>query len=142
MTKDNPTIIVNNKEMRLLEARLYWLELKLGIVKVKLSDEEKEDYTKWRDFRENRNKLAKTLEKKAVYNRVTERAYVAEKLGDKIESLSDQKYTKIHAHKPKKGSEYTPCGVEGAVTSYVCKKCGQVYEDNILHKPTLNPFRG
>lgn len=142
MTKNKSMIMVNNKEMGLLEARLYWLELKLGIAKVKLSDEEKEDYTKWRDFRENRNQLAKKLERKATYHNISERAYVTEKLGDRIESLSDQKYTKIHAHKPKKGSEYTPSGVEGAVTSYVCKKCEQVYEDNILHEPTPNPFRG
>jgi|WetSurMetagenome_2_1015567.scaffolds.fasta_scaffold322788_2 hypothetical protein len=142
MFKNKPTIIFNNKEMNLLEARLYWLKLNLRIAEVELSDEENEDYTQWRDFRENRNALAKKLERSVTFHNISERAYVIDKLGEKIEFLSKKRYCKVHLHEPKKDSAYTLPGIEGAVTQCVCKRCGQVYEENTSDTPISNPFRG
>jgi len=162
MARYKPEVNFRGKEMGLLEARLYTLGLKLGIVNINLNEEEERCYLMWRNYREMKNKMAKECieeqgrerftKEDVVFKDLSERKYLIESLENKLisEKLTKNKiYCKEHGHKEEKNSAYTSPGIEGAVTHYACSRCGDIYEkestsyeDKNINKPIYNPFRG
>lgn len=151
MTKDKLNINFHEKETNLLEARLYLYGLRFGIVNLNLNEEENREYIKRLNFEKNRNELAKKIGK-SMRKELTERAYLIESLENKIVSTKIERnkiYCKKYGHKEDKKFSYTSSGVEGAVTHYICPRCGTVYKeganlpkDEDPNKKIHNPFRG
>jgi hypothetical protein len=151
MTKDKPKVSFYGKELNLLEARLYQLGLKWGLVDITLTEEDERDYLRWSDLRKNRNELSIKLASEKLFKDISEKKYLIENLEQMIDSTKTERkkfYCENHGgHKAKKGSEYTPTGCGGVI--YVsCARCGMAYEKGAKYKPEnldkkiMNPFKG
>jgi len=152
MSKYKPSVNFHEKEMSLLEAKLYLCGLKFYIVNADLNEEENIQYQKLLNLEKNRNELARKRVGINTRKEPTKRDYLINLLERKIDAtkmLEKMEYCKKHGHKEKKGSEYTPPSIDKKIVYVHCKTCGTVYEkkqspqkDKGLAEKTYNPFRG
>jgi len=147
MTKEKPKVIFQDKEMNLLEAKLYLVGLSLGIVNVSLMKDEENDYIRWKDIKNNRNEIARIKTGEILFKNINKKGYLIENLENKIESIEIAKkilYCNEHGHKEKKGN--IPKNI-GNINYVSCSRCGLSYEKNKPHnydkssnKNIYNPF--
>jgi hypothetical protein len=137
MVKDKPKVEFYGKGMSIPRAKIFSLELKLGLVSIITTEEDLQDYSKWKEIRENRNTLSKKLVKEVTYKNLTEKDYLIEMLNDKIiktkreiidfeNKEKNKKYCEKHGHIEKEGSDY-------------CARCGTAYKPDPCG-PIINPF--
>jgi len=146
MNKNKPKVSFYGKDMGLLEAKLFSLGLRIGIVDITLTEEDLGDYSRWKSIRKNRNALSRKLVKEETYKKLKERDYLFEMLNNQIKSVKSNiidfkykekniKYCEKHGHTEKEGSAY-------------CERCGVIYgKESSLETDkdcgeTGNPFRG
>jgi hypothetical protein len=147
MPKGKTRIKFHKKIMNTFQAKLYVCGLKYGLVKPKLDDEETEKYFELRYKEERRKEAAQRLLeekdiKKIKIKEPRKKDYLIGLLERTIfdaETLQKPEYCKKYGHIEEKGYAYTPKGIEGAVTHYICINCGNVYEKRPSEK-IINPF--
>jgi len=125
------------KEMNLLEAKLYLVGLKVGIIEENLTEKERESYLKWEEAKRTSNETFEKKGKKGIWKLNTEKEYIINKLEKEIkvkEFYKKIKYCKENGHPEKKGSSYTASGQGGTKVWAQCSKCGQKYERGLSSK--------
>lgn len=64
------------KNLNSLETKLYLFGLKMGVIRIKLNEEEMADYLKWEEERNSNNQLAKITLGKNITKSPNEKRYV------------------------------------------------------------------
>jgi hypothetical protein len=124
-----------DKEMNLLEAKLYLVGLKTGIIPLNMNEKEKEEYLDHEAGKKYSNEERERKGKKGIWKLLNERQYLASQLNTRIqltEHLNKIKYCKEHGHK--EASSHIASGQGGTKVYAYCERCGMGYERGLTNK--------
>jgi len=131
MAEKSP-IIFHEKQMSILEAKLYVLGLNLMLIRPDLSEEEIIEYVNLKERERERGVMVTNLlgkkYSKEIIKQLSERKYLINTLERRIETeqkLRKKEYCEKHGHK--KGISYTSFSIENSGNQYLCSRCGFVY---------------
>ncbi len=147
MPKDTPKVKFHKKEMNLLEAIVYLVGLELGIVKVKIDEEDMYSYNKWKNEQYIKNRKIKGAggKKEGIPKKLDERKYLIDELKSQIRYTKNAKakmYCKEYGHKEMKGSSNVSYSFGRTRAHVLCSRCNTMYERKPTEKELGNPNKG
>jgi hypothetical protein len=124
-----------DREMNLLEAKLYLTGLKTGIIPLNMSEKEKEEYAEHESGKKASNELFERKGKKGIWKLLNERQYLTSQLTSRIkitEQIEKIRYCEKHGHK--EASSHIASGQSGTKVYAYCARCGLGYERGLTNK--------
>ena len=121
-----------------LEAKLYLTELKTGIIKPNLTEEEKAEYIKSEEGKKRDNEICKRRygnEDSGIWKEFSEKDFLIHEIQVKLnfaELFKKIKYCNENGHS--EGSSHMGCGQSGTKVYAVCKRCGMGYDRPLTSK--------